>query len=145
MIPLNTIRTETERVKNGLAKKHFPNVDLVDEIIMLDNQRRSLQTSRDDLQNKMNELSRQIGIFIKNKNFDEANKIKDETASIKIEIQEKEVILKEIESKKNNNLVLLPNIPHESVPEGKTADDNVNSKKWWCHPNFDFTALPHWD
>ena len=51
MIPLNTIRTETERVKNGLAKKHFPNVDLVDEIITLDNQRRSLQTSRDDLHN----------------------------------------------------------------------------------------------
>jgi len=44
-------------------------LDLVDEIITLDNQRRSLQTSRDDLQNKMNELSRQIGIFIKNKKF----------------------------------------------------------------------------
>ena len=144
MIPLNTIRTETERVKNGLAKKHFPNVDLVDEIITLDNQRRSLQTSRDDLQNKMNELSRQIGIFIKNKNFDEANKIKDETASIKIEIQEKEVILKEIESKINNILVLLPNIPHESVPEGKTADDNVIVKNGGVIPTFDFTALPHW-
>jgi len=132
-------------VKNGLAKKHFPNVDLVDEIITLDNQRRSLQTSRDDLQNKMNELSRQIGIFIKNKNFDEANKIKDETASIKIEIQEKEVILKEIESKINNILVLLPNIPHESVPEGKTADDNVIVKNGGVIPTFDFTALPHWE
>jgi len=132
-------------VKNGLAKKHFPNVDLVDEIIMLDNQRRSLQTSRDDLQNKMNELSRQIGIFIKNKNFDEANKIKDETASIKIEIQEKEVNLKEIESKINNILVLLPNIPHESVPEGKTADDNVIVKNGGVIPTFDFTALPHWE
>jgi len=132
-------------VKNGLAKKHFPNVDLVDEIITLDNQRRSLQTSRDDLQNKMNELSRQIGIFIKNKNFDEANKIKDETASIKIEIQEKEVILKEIESKINNILVLLPNIPHESVPEGKTADDNVIVKNGGVIPTFDFTSLPHWE
>lgn len=145
MIPLNTIRTETERVKNGLVKKHFTNVDLVDEIIMLDNQRRSLQTSRDDLQNKMNELSRQIGIFIKNKNLDEANKIKDETAIIKLQIQEKEVVLKEIESKINNILVLLPNIPHESVPEGKTADDNVIVKNGGVIPTFDFHAMPHWE
>ncbi|HOY90528.1 MAG TPA: serine--tRNA ligase, partial [Bacteroidales bacterium] len=50
----------------------------------------------------------------------------------------------EIESKINNILVLLPNIPHESVPEGKTADDNVIVKNGGVIPTFDFTALPHW-
>lgn len=145
MIPLITIRTETERVKNGLRKKHFPNVDFVDEILALDNQRRLLQTSRDDLQKQLNDLSRQIGVFIKDKNFQEANKVKDETASLKLQIQEKEEALRDIETKINDLLVLLPNIPHESVPEGKTADDNVIVRNGGVIPTFDFPAKPHWE
>jgi seryl-tRNA synthetase len=145
MIPLITIRTETERVKNGLRKKHFSNVDFVDEILALDNQRRLLQTSRDDLQKQLNDLSRQIGVFIKDKNFQEANKVKDETASLKLQIQEKEEALRDIETKINDLLVLLPNIPHESVPEGKTADDNVIVKNGGIISTFDFPAKPHWE
>jgi seryl-tRNA synthetase len=145
MIPLITIRTETERVKNGLRKKHFPNVDFVDEILALDNQRRLLQTSRDDLQKQLNDLSRQIGVFIKDKNFEEANKVKDQTASLKLQIQEKEEALRDIETKINDLLVLLPNIPHESVPEGKTADDNVIVRNGGIIPTFDFPAKPHWE
>lgn len=145
MIPLITIRTETERVINGLRKKHFPNVDFVDEIIVLDNQRRLLQTSRDDLQKQLNDLSRKIGVFIKDKNFEEANKVKDETTSLKLQIQEKEDALRDIETKINDLLVLLPNIPHESVPEGKTADDNVIVKNGGEIPTFDFPAMPHWE
>jgi seryl-tRNA synthetase len=145
MIPLITIRTETERVKNGLRKKHFSNVDFVDEILALDNQRRLLQTSRDDLQKQLNDLSRQIGVFIKDKNFEEANKVKDETASLKLQIQEKEEALRDIETKINDLLVLLPNIPHESVPEGKTADDNVIVRNGGIISTFDFPAKPHWE
>jgi seryl-tRNA synthetase len=145
MIPLITIRTETERVKNGLRKKHFPNVDFVDEILALDNQRRLLQTSRDDLQKQLNDLSRQIGVFIKDKNFEEANKVKDQTASLKLQIQEKEEALRDIETKINDLLVLLPNIPHESVPEGKTADDNVIVRNGGIISTFDFPAKPHWE
>lgn len=145
MIPISTIRTETERVKKGLKKKNFPNLELIDEIIQLDNQKRQQQTNRDELQKQLNDLSRQIGTLIKEKKNIEAEKLKNDTFFLKQEIQEKESILKDLENRINEILILLPNVPHESVPDGYSSQDNIIVKGGGELPKLDCKAKPHWE
>jgi seryl-tRNA synthetase len=118
---------------------------LIDEIIQLDNQKRQQQTNRDELQKQLNDLSRQIGTLIKEKKNIEAEKLKNDTFFLKQEIQEKESILKDLENRINEILILLPNVPHESVPDGYSSQDNIIVKSGGELPKLDCKAKPHWE
>lgn len=145
MLTLKVIAENKEDVIRRLAKKHFDGTEIISEIIALDNQRKSTQTAADSSLAEMNALSKQIGLFFKEGKQAEANAAKEKTASLKESIKELTDKQAELEKKLVDLLVLVPNLPNESVPEGKHAEDNVVEKTGGVIPELGEDALPHWE
>ena len=145
MLQVSYIRENREKVLERLAVKNFKQLDLVDEIILLDNERRSAQTSSEELQAKANAAAKQIGDLMRAGKKDEAESIKANTAAWKEEIKTLGDKLAATENELNQKLVLLPNLPHESVPKGLTPEENEVVLENGAKPNLPENALPHWD
>ena len=124
MLSLNLIRKNPEIVKNA-CKNRGKNVD-VDQILVLDKEKRNYQKKIEDLRCEQNQLLKQTPLPLK--------KLK----GIKNEIKKIEPLLKEKEKELQDLLLLLPNIPLENVPIGKSDKENVIVKKWGKVPKFDF-------
>lgn len=145
MLTLKYITDNTTEVISRLAKKHFKADDLIHKIIELDTERKQTQTAADSALSQSNALSKEIGILYQQGKTAEANNAKVQTTALKEtikELTEKQTI---IEQELNDLLVQVPNLPHESVPEGKGADDNVVERSGGVIPNLPKDALPHWD
>jgi seryl-tRNA synthetase len=133
MLDLKFIRENPELVKQGLKNK---NVDeKVDEILSLDNERRSLQKQSDDLKAKRNQVSSLIPKM--KKEGKDASETLNEMKKVSDEIEELDRKLKEIEEQLAAILKWTPNIPHKSVPIGKSSEDNVEIRRW-LPEGFDF-------
>ena len=132
-------------MKERLAVKHFKNVELIDEIIVLDDDRKKTQVDFDTTQAKINAASKEIGKLMAIGNKDEAENLKLEVGSWKLEVNKFNEELIAIEKKLNDTLVQLPNLPSEKVPLGKTPEENVNVKEAGIKPQLASNALPHWD
>ena len=145
MLQVSYIRENREKVLERLAVKNFKQLNLVDEIINLDNDRRSAQTSSEELQAKANAAAKQIGDLMRTGKKDEAESIKANTAAWKEEIKTLGDALAAIENDLNQKLVLLPNLPHQSVPKGLTPEENEVVLENGAKPNLPENALPHWD
>jgi seryl-tRNA synthetase len=145
MLQVSYIRENREKVLERLTVKNFKQLDLVDEIIQLDNERRSAQTSSEDLQAKANAAAKQIGDLMRAGKKDEAESIKANTAAWKEEIKTLGDALAALENDLNQKLVLLPNLPHSSVPKGLTPEDNEVVLENGAKPNLPENALPHWE
>ena len=145
MLTINYIREYKTDVIERLKTKNFDAADLVNQIIELDNQRRTNQQRQDNCQAEMKTLSKEIGKLYQEGKTEEANQAKQKTADLKEEIKELTTASAEIETRLNNQLVQLPNLPHESVPEGKGADDNVEVRSGGAMPDKANTTLPHWE
>jgi seryl-tRNA synthetase len=145
MLQVSHIRENREKVLERLAVKNFKQLDLVDEIIQLDNDRRAAQTSSEELQAKANAAAKQIGDLMRTGKKDEAEGIKANTAAWKEEIKTLGDALAAIENDLNQKLVLLPNLPHASVPKGLTPEDNEVVLENGAKPNLPESALPHWE
>ena len=115
MLTIQLINQETAFVKERLAVKNFKNIELVDEIIALDADRRKFQMERDELQSEMNNISKQIGNVMKNKDFAAAELLKKQTTDLKEKIKEISTMHDNALEQLNAKLVLLPNLPHASV------------------------------
>ena len=124
MLSLNLIRKNPEIVKNA-CKNRGKNID-VDQILVLDKEKRNYQKKIEDLRCEQNQLLKQTPLPLK--------KLK----GIKNEIKKIEPLLKEKEKELQDLLLLLPNIPLEDVPVGKSDKENVIVKKWGKVPKFDF-------
>lgn len=144
MLTLKYIQDNKEQVIERLKIKRFDATAIVDEIIKLDNQRKSTQVEVEALQAEMNSLSKEIGQLFKSGKVEEANKAKSRTGELKDKIKELDNVLSETTSQLNEQLVQIPNIPHELVPEGKGEEDNVEVKSGGEMPQLT-NALPHWD
>jgi seryl-tRNA synthetase len=145
MLTLKYITDNTTEVISRLAKKHFKADDLIHKIIELDTERKQTQTAADSALSQSNALSKEIGILYQQGKTAEANNAKSQTTALKEtikELTEKQTI---IEQELNDLLVQVPNLPHDSVPEGKGADDNVVERSGGVIPNLPEDALPHWD
>ena len=144
MIQLNYLRENADVVIERLKVKNFDAATYVEEIIQKDVLRRETQKNLDDNLAEQNKIAKEIGILFKEKKTAEAETLKSRTAALKAEAKNFEDSLAELEKQVNDTLVLLPNLPHASVPAGKTADDNeivysegnINPETW---------MLPHWD
>src|SRR5437773_2615239 len=124
MLQLNFIRENKELTLRGLKKKHFAGAEnTVNELLRLDDERKSAQKKRDDLKAEANALSKKIGELMRTGARDEAESIKQTTAGFKEKDRELSDLHDSIEKKLQELLVTLPNLPHESVPEGKSAGD----------------------
>lgn len=141
MIDINLVRRSPEIIRKALEKRNyqFP----LDELIELDKKRRIVKTELDRLRGELKSASEKIGIM-KAKGED----IKDAVNSVR-ELSSRVSALEDefqtLEREVRKLLLQLPNIPHASVPEGKTSEENVEVKRAGKPPEFDFEPLPHWE
>lgn len=145
MLTLKLIQENRDFVVERLKVKHFDAAEIVDKIILLDNARKVAQADAESLQNELNTISRSVGQLMKEGKKEEAEATRQKTGDLKAKIKESEQKLKDVESELQSNLVLLPNIPHESVPVGKTAEDNVVVYEAGEVPSLGDNAQPHWE
>jgi seryl-tRNA synthetase len=146
MLTVPFIRANSEQTIAGLTKKRFANAEtVVKQILELDEVRKNLLQQAEQALEKSNAIAREIGGLMKSGQTQEAEVKKAETAELKIQIKEYSEAAKKAEQDVQDVLVTLPNLPHSSVPEGKTAEDNEVVHTWGSVPSFGFEPLPHWD
>lgn len=145
MLTLKYITENTDDVITRLAKKHFDGTEIIAKVIELDTLRKSTQTQLDKASAEMNNLSKEIGMLFKQAKQDEANRAKEKTAELKDTIKTLGERQNDVEQQLHELLVQIPNLPHESVPEGKMAEDNVVERSGGSMPELGENALPHWD
>lgn len=146
MLQINVIREERERVIAGLLKRNFNEAsELIDKAIALDKSRREKQLKNDDLLAEANKLAKEIGNLMKSGKKEEAEGIKAKTAELKKSSASLSAELESVEEELKNTLYLIPNVPHESVPAGKGADDNISVLEKGNLPTLPPEAVPHWD
>ena len=145
MLQLNYIRQNVGLVKEGLGKKNFTDLPLVDKIIVIDEQVRKLKTATENLQANINASSKDIGRLMAKGEKDLAEKSKQEVAQHKNGLQDLNKQLAEAEKLLSDELVKLPNLPHISVPAGKTPEDNEVVREGGTKPTLPANAVPHWD
>lgn len=142
---MNLLRTAPELVKAKLLKKHFKQVELVDEIISLDDHRKKLQASFDETQAKVNAASKEIGMLMGKGEKAEAEALKAKVASLKQELEPLKEEMASVELNLHDTLVLLPNLPADAVPDGKTPEENEVVRSGGAMPQLSENAVPHWD
>lgn len=145
MLQISYIRENKDLVINGLKKRHFKELELVEEAIALDEQRRLIQTKLDNALAESNKLSKEIGTLMKEGKRQEAEVAKAQTADLKEQIKQYSASLEETVNSLNDILYRIPNIPNTIVPEGKTAEDNLTVFQAGEVPHLFEGALPHWE
>ncbi|MGZ3852415.1 MAG: serine--tRNA ligase [Flavisolibacter sp.] len=145
MLQLATLRNNTELVKERLAIKNFKEINLVDEIIGLDDERKKFTFQFDETKAKINAASKEIGMLMGKGQKEEAEARKKEVESFKNELDPIQKRLEEVEKQLNELLVRLPNLPSEKVPKGKTPEDNEIVRTGGSKPELYKGAVPHWD
>ncbi|MDI9868467.1 serine--tRNA ligase [Flectobacillus roseus] len=146
MLQIQQIKENKEATIAGLKKKHFKNAEeAVEQIIALDDKRRETQNELDSTLAKSNALAKEIGGLMKAGKKEEAEAAKAETSTLKARSKELDETLKSIESELYEVQVTLPNLPHSSVPEGKTPEENEVILENGSIPTLAEDALAHWD
>jgi seryl-tRNA synthetase len=146
MLLVQTIKDQFDKVLEGLSKRNFPNAESqLLAIIDLDNQRKETQKLRDSLQSESNQIAKEIGALMQQGKKEDAEKIKSRTVEIKAQIKELEDKFSGIEAELTQLLYTIPNIPHESVPFGKSAEDNETVLSHGDIPQLSADKLPHWE
>ena len=145
MLQLAVIRQNPEFVKERLGVRNFPEPQLVDTIIQLDDQRKKLQLESDTAQSKVNAFSKEIGQLMSKGQKQEAEEKKQEVAALKASLSPIAEQLTAVEEELNATLIRLPNLPAAAVPRGKTPADNVTIREGGNKPALPAGAVPHWD
>jgi len=145
MLPLQTIREDVDRLAGALAKRGLDARPMLDEILNLDERRRSLQLQLDNTLAEANRISKEIGNLFKSGKAAEAQALKEESARLKETSKTLGESLAEASEALQQALYQLPNAPHESVPAGKDAADNEVVHQGGDIPVLGEGALPHWE
>jgi len=145
MLQVAYLRNNKEEVKQRLTVKNFAELNLVDEILSLDEERKKLQLEFDSTQAKVNSTSKEIGQLMAKGQKEEAENRKKEVATLKSSLQPISDRLGIVEKQLQDVLVKLPNLPSDKVPPGKTPADNIVIRAGGTEPKLSADALPHWD
>ena len=146
MLTIPFIRANSEITIQGLTKKHVANAsEIVGQLIAMDDQRKSLLQQAESALEISNAAAKEIGSLMQSGQKELAEGKRAETAALKGTIKEKEEAAKAAEKQMLDLLVTLPNLPHSSVPEGKTAEENEVVLTWGSLPKMQADAQPHWD
>jgi seryl-tRNA synthetase len=145
MLQVTYLRQHTQLAKDLLAIKHFSNVDLVDQVIAMDDQRKRVQASFDELQSKVNAASKEIGNHMAKGEKEQAEAIKQNVGAWKLALEPLKIEMAEVELALQNLVVQLPNLPHALVPKGKTPEENEVVKEAGSTPTLPAAAMAHWD
>ena len=143
MLDLSFVRDNLPRIEEMLRQRGMNSDIVLKDFRTVDGQRRQAITSAETLKAERNRLSEQIAGM--KKSGQDASQIIAETKDMRAQIQEMEAAAQEYDTRLSELLVGIPNMPHESVPVGKTAEDNVEVRRWGAPPKFDFTPKPHWE
>lgn len=141
MLDLRMIRQDPERVKQALRTKgeEAP----IDEVLALDEKRRSIVTEVEQLKAQRNKVSEEIARMKREKQ--DTTAVVEEMRVLSQRIKEMDDELREVELKLQDMLLRIPNIPHESVHVGESEEDNKEIRRWGEPTQFDFEPLPHWE
>lgn len=145
MLQTAYIRENREKVVAALAKRNLDAAPLVDEVIALDEKRRSTQVELDTILSESNRLSKEIGELMKSGRKDEAAALKEKTGEFKERSKELSELLNSVSDELLQALYKLPNTPADLVPSGKTADDNEEVHRAGDIPVLHDGAMPHWE
>ena len=145
MLQVQFLRENKQSVVQSLKVKNFDASTIIDKVIKLDDNRKSTQSSSDDLLARANSIAKEIGVLFKSGKGEEANSLKEESSQIKEKTKVLQSNLSEIESEIRDLLVQIPNVPHSSVPEGKSDEDNETIKEVGIIPKLGENKKPHWD
>jgi seryl-tRNA synthetase len=145
MLQVAVIRHDTKAVKDKLAKKHFASLQLVDEVLVLDDERKNFIVQTDELKSNINNTSKQVGMHMAKGEKEVAEVLKQQVAHWKTDLQPLEKKLADVEVALQAALVQLPNLPSSLVPVGKTPEENEVVKQAGDIPELIANAVPHWD
>lgn len=145
MLQLAHIRENKEVYVQALKKRNFEAESILEQVISLDEERRSTQTELDNTLAESNKLSKEIGLLFKSGEHEKANKVKEQTGDLKEKSKELSERLNAVSEELNQLLYTIPNIPHESVPAGKDEEDNEEVYKEGDVPVLAEGSLPHWE
>lgn len=148
MLELNDIRSRKEQVIAGLRKRGLSTEDLsiIEQVVQLDDKRKSVQTELDRLLADRNRISKEIGALFQTGKQNEANEAKRQVSQLK---EKAEVLQQEMQQTQVSieaHLLNIPNVPHESVPAGQAEEDNEVYQDWvGAFPELPEDAMPHWE
>ncbi|MDX1671759.1 MAG: serine--tRNA ligase, partial [Balneolaceae bacterium] len=144
MLDVSFIRENSARVKEGMKQKGEADTSLVDRVLEVDEQWRSLLQEVEQLRSESNTKAKEIGKLMGEGQKEEAQKIIEHTSELKQEIKEKEENLRKLKKERDQLLLQIPNVPHDSVPVGETEEDNEVFKTWGEPVEKDW-RVPHWE
>lgn len=145
MLTINLIREKRDFIAERLRIRNFDAEKILDKILQTDAERRQIQVRTDALQAEMNRISKEIGSLMKSGNKDEADAAKEKTYKLKEEIKSLAEKFTTLDEEMRNEIIRLPNLPHQSVNRGHGAEDNVMIRSGGPMPMLDDDCLPHWD
>ena len=145
MLPIQLFRQEKELVLAGLKKKNFKDLELVDTIIGIDERRRLLQVENDSLAATANAAAKAIGQHMAKGEKDQAEALKAQVAAGKEKAKEIADALAALETELQDTIIKLPNLPHSSVPFGKTPEENEVVRSGGSMPSLGDNKMPHWE
>lgn len=154
MLDIHFIREHSERVKSGMLAKGETQTQIVDSVLEVDENWRELVQEIEELRHESNTKSEKIGQLMGEGKKEEAQKIIDDTKQLKKDIKDGEKDLAVLKQKRDELLLQIPNMPHESVPEGQNENDNEVFKTWPAARSFSEVGgepeendefLPHWE
>ena len=145
MLQISFIRQNIDFVKERIQHKNFKDVSIVDSIVALDEQVRKLKVESETLQASMNIASKEIGMLMGKGEKALADEKKEEISKNKSALQQLNDQLSLAEKQLQDELVKLPNLPHTSVPKGKTPEENEVVRMGGNKPVLSNTAVPHWE
>src|SRR5690554_6346422 len=145
MLEIHLLRDNPEAVISALNKRGVDYGEKVHAALELDAKRRKLQSETDELLSGLNAKSKEIGAMMQRGDRDAAERAKQEVVEVKSRSQEMKRQLGELEDALRDLLYQIPNAPHESVPEGKSDEDNIEVERSDRRVELDAGALPHWE
>ncbi len=146
MLQVTSIKENKDKIVQGLQKKRLKDAEaLIDEVLQVDTDRRQTQAKLDQVLAESNSISKEIGALMKAGKQEEATTAKNRTAELKSLSKSLGDTLSTLEEKLQKLLYNIPNVPHDSVPEGGGSEDNENIYEWGTIPDLKGEPLPHWD
>lgn len=145
MLQVPFIRDNKAIVIERLSKRNIDATKMIDDVIALDEKRRSIQTELDNTLAESNAISKEIGSLFKSGKAEEANALKAKTGELKEASKTLSEQLNTTAESLQELLFQIPNVPHESVPEGNSEEDNEEVFRAGTIPTLHEGALPHWE
>ncbi len=145
MLNIKRIQKNSGEIIEQLKIKNFDAGEIIEQIIKYDKKRREILKYTEKKKSELNKLSKNIGSLFREQRIDEVKLAKEKTGKLKEEIKKLDKEVVETKNELNNQLIRIPNIPHESVPSGNNEEDNEKIRSGGEFPELPGNALPHWE